>query len=82
MDRTILESNPHRVIEGMVIGAYAIGAHQGYLYIRDEYPLVVERLAGAITQAEAHGSLGADIPGAYGSLKGLAESLAVSYLGE
>jgi NADH:ubiquinone oxidoreductase subunit F (NADH-binding) len=63
MDRTILESDPHGVIEGMIIGAYAIGAHQGYAYVRDEYPLAVERLTNAVDQAEAHGLLGEDILG-------------------
>ena len=63
MDRTVLESDPHSVIEGMIIGAYAVGARQGYAYVRDEYPLAIERLAGAIAQAEAHGLLGEDILG-------------------
>ena len=44
MDRAVIEGNPHSVIEGMIIGAYAIGAHHGYIYIRAEYPLAVERL--------------------------------------
>lgn len=63
MDRTVLESDPHSVIEGMIIGAYAIGAGQGYAYVRDEYPLAVERLANAIVQAEAYGLLGENILG-------------------
>lgn len=63
MDRTILESDPHSVVEGMVIGAYAVGASQGYAYVRDEYPLAVERLATAIIQAEQHGLLGKAICG-------------------
>ena len=63
MDRTVLESDPHSVIEGMIIGAYAVGASRGYAYIRDEYPLAVERFAAAISQAEAHGLLGQDIGG-------------------
>jgi NADH:ubiquinone oxidoreductase subunit F (NADH-binding) len=63
MDRTILESDPHSVIEGMIIGAYAIGASQGFLYIRDEYPYAVEQVRYAITQAEQHGFLGKDILG-------------------
>lgn len=63
MDRTVLESDPHSVIEGMIIGAYAIGARQGYAYVRDEYPLAIERLANAIAQAEAYGLLGEDILG-------------------
>lgn len=63
MDRTVLESDPHSVIEGMIIGAYAIGAHEGIAYVRDEYPLAVQRLAGAIAQAEACGLLGDNIFG-------------------
>ena len=63
MDRTVLESDPHSVIEGVIIGAYAIGARQGYAYVRDEYPLAVGRLADAIAQAQAHGLLGEDILG-------------------
>jgi len=63
MDRTVLESDPHSVIEGLLIGAYAVGAHEGYAYVRDEYPLAVERLAGAIAQAEERGLLGEDILG-------------------
>jgi NADH-quinone oxidoreductase subunit F len=52
MDRSIMEGNPHRVLEGMLIGAYAIGAHQGYVYIRNEYPLAVKHLRQAIAQAK------------------------------
>jgi NADH:ubiquinone oxidoreductase subunit F (NADH-binding) len=63
MDRTVLESDPHSVIEGCIIGAYAIGAREGYAYVRDEYPLAIDRLANAIAQAEAHGLLGEDILG-------------------
>ena len=63
MDRTVLESDPHSVIEGMIIGAYAVGAQQGYAYIRDEYPLAVERMALAVQQAEAQGLLGENILG-------------------
>ena len=63
MDRTVLESDPHSVIEGMIIGAYAIGARKGYAYIRDEYPLAVERPSNAIAQAEACGLLGENILG-------------------
>lgn len=63
MDRTVLESDPHSVIEGMIIGAYAVGANEGYAYIRDEYPLAIERLAGAIAQAEESGLLGENILG-------------------
>jgi NADH:ubiquinone oxidoreductase subunit F (NADH-binding) len=63
MDRTVLESDPHSVIEGIIAGAYAIGASQGYVYVRDEYPLAIERLAAALEQARQHGLLGADILG-------------------
>jgi NADH:ubiquinone oxidoreductase subunit F (NADH-binding)/(2Fe-2S) ferredoxin/Pyruvate/2-oxoacid:ferredoxin oxidoreductase delta subunit len=63
MDRSIMEGNPHRVLEGMIIGAYAIGAPQGYVYIRNEYPLAVKHLRRAIEQAEAYGLLGENILG-------------------
>lgn len=63
MDRSIMEGNPHRVLEGMIIGAYAIGAHQGYVYIRNEYPLAVKHLRQAIAQAEEYGLLGKNILG-------------------
>jgi len=63
MDRSILEGNPHAVIEGMLIGAYAMGVRRGYLYIRAEYPLAVENLTLAIEQARAAGFLGKDILG-------------------
>ncbi len=61
MDRSILEGDPFSVIEGMTIGAYAIGSREGYIYVRGEYPLAVKRLIGAIKTAEAHGLLGLDI---------------------
>jgi NADH-quinone oxidoreductase subunit F len=61
MDRMILESYPFRVLEGMIIGAYAVGAREGYLYIRAEYPLAVERIRNAIYQCEQNGILGANI---------------------
>ena len=63
MDRSILEGDPHSVIEAMAIAGYAIGAGQGYAYVRAEYPLAVERLDLAIRQARARGFLGADILG-------------------
>jgi NADH:ubiquinone oxidoreductase subunit F (NADH-binding)/(2Fe-2S) ferredoxin/Pyruvate/2-oxoacid:ferredoxin oxidoreductase delta subunit len=63
MDRSVMEGNPHRVIEGMIIGAYAIGARQGYVYIRAEYPLAVENLKIAIQRAEQVGLLGKNILG-------------------
>jgi NADH-quinone oxidoreductase subunit F len=63
MDRSVLEGDPHSVIEGMAIAAYAVGAKQGYVYVRAEYPLAVERLSTAIAQARACGLLGANILG-------------------
>jgi NADH-quinone oxidoreductase subunit F len=63
MDRSVMEANPHAVIEGMIIGAYAIGSHQGYIYVRNEYPLAVEHLRGAIAGARDAGLLGDDILG-------------------
>ena len=63
MDRSLLEGNPHSVLEGMIIGAYAIGAHEGYVYVRKEYPLAVQNITTAIEQAEAYGLLGDDILG-------------------
>ena len=68
MDRSVLEGNPHSVIEGMIIGSYAIGSTQGYVYVRHEYPLAVERLQIAIKQAEEFGLLGEDILGSGHSL--------------
>ena len=63
MDRSLLEGNPHAVLEGLTIGAYAIGAHEGYIYVRQEYPLAVENVHLAIQQAEEHGLLGKNILG-------------------
>ena len=63
MDRSLVEGNPHSVIEGMIIGAFAIGSSQGYIYIRNEYPLAVEHVRTAIQQAEALGLLGKNILG-------------------
>lgn len=63
MDRSVLESDPHRVLEGMAIAAYATGATFGYLYVRAEYPLAVKRLKIAIRQAEKLGVLGSNILG-------------------
>ncbi len=63
MDRSVLEGDPHSVIEGMMIGAYAIGASQGYFYIRAEYPLAVERIQKAIAQSYEYGLLGKNILG-------------------
>jgi bidirectional [NiFe] hydrogenase diaphorase subunit len=61
MDRSVLESDPHAVLEGMAIAAYAVGADQGFIYARAEYPLAIERLKNAIKQAKAKGLLGAGI---------------------
>jgi NADH:ubiquinone oxidoreductase subunit F (NADH-binding)/Pyruvate/2-oxoacid:ferredoxin oxidoreductase delta subunit len=63
MDRSVLEADPHAVLEGMVIGAKAIGAAKGFVYIRDEYPLAVKRMGIAIEQARELGLLGRDILG-------------------
>ncbi len=65
MDRSIMEGDPHRVIEGMVIAGYASGARQGYIYVRAEYPLAVKRLKTAIEQARDFGILGTDILGSH-----------------
>ena len=62
-DRSLLEGNPHSVIEGMIIGAYAIGSHRGYIYVRNEYPLAVSHARIAIEQAMDYGLLGEDILG-------------------
>ncbi|MGF1515667.1 MAG: NuoF family protein [Elainellaceae cyanobacterium] len=61
MDRSVLESDPHRVLEGMAIAAYAVGASQGYIYVRGEYPLAISHLKTAIRQAKHHGLLGSQI---------------------
>jgi bidirectional [NiFe] hydrogenase diaphorase subunit len=61
MDRSVLESDPHRVLEGMAIAAYAVGATQGYIYVRGEYPLAIHRLETAIKQAKRLGLLGTQI---------------------
>ncbi|MBE0536607.1 MAG: FAD-dependent oxidoreductase [Phycisphaerae bacterium] len=63
MDRSILEADPHSVIEGMTIGAYAMGGTHGYIYVRAEYPLAIRRMIQAIEQAREHGLLGKDILG-------------------
>jgi NADH-quinone oxidoreductase subunit F len=63
MDRSLLEGNPHRVLEGMIIGAYAIGAREGYVYVRDEYPLAVKHISLAIEEAGELGLLGENILG-------------------
>ena len=63
MNRRVLESDPHSVIEGMIIAAYAIGSSQGYVYCRAEYPMAVETLNIAIDQAREFGLLGKNILG-------------------
>jgi bidirectional [NiFe] hydrogenase diaphorase subunit len=63
MDRAVLESDPHRVLEGMAIAAFAVGAQRGYIYVRAEYPLAVKNLKTAIRQAERLGLLGNNISG-------------------
>ncbi len=62
-DRSLLEGNPHSVLEGMIIGAYAIGSHKGYIYVRNEYPLAVRHARIALEQAMDYGLLGEDILG-------------------
>ena len=61
MDRSLLEGNPHSILEGLTIGAYAIGSHEGYIYVRQEYPLAVENVNIAIKKAEEYGFLGRNI---------------------
>ena len=63
MDRSLMEGNPHNVLEGLIIGAYAIGSHHGFVYVREEYPLATENLEIAIKQAEEYGFLGKNILG-------------------
>ena len=63
MDRALLEGNPHSVLEGLMIGAYAVGSNEGYIYVRQEYPLAVENVTLAIKQAEEYGLLGKNILG-------------------
>jgi NADH:ubiquinone oxidoreductase subunit F (NADH-binding)/Pyruvate/2-oxoacid:ferredoxin oxidoreductase delta subunit len=69
MDRSILESDPHSLLEGMTIAAYAIGATEGYIYCREEYPLAIQRLQNAIAQAEEYGLLGRNILGSHFSFE-------------
>lgn len=63
MDRSLIESNPHQLLEGIIIAAYAVGASEGYIYVRAEYPLAVERLQTATKQAQEKGLLGESILG-------------------
>jgi NADH-quinone oxidoreductase subunit F len=69
MDRSLMEGNPHSVLEGLIIGAYAIGANEGFVYVREEYPIAVENINAAIQQAEEYGLLGKDIMGSALSFK-------------
>jgi NADH:ubiquinone oxidoreductase subunit F (NADH-binding)/(2Fe-2S) ferredoxin/Pyruvate/2-oxoacid:ferredoxin oxidoreductase delta subunit len=69
MDRALLEGNPHCVLEGLIIGGYAVGAQEGYVYVRQEYPLAVTNINLAIKQAEAYGLLGENILGSGYSFK-------------
>ena len=69
MDRSIMEGDPHRVLEGMMIAAYATGSQEGYIYVRAEYPLAISRLKNAIAQAEEAGLLGDNILGSGFSFK-------------
>jgi NADH:ubiquinone oxidoreductase subunit F (NADH-binding)/(2Fe-2S) ferredoxin/Pyruvate/2-oxoacid:ferredoxin oxidoreductase delta subunit len=64
MDRSLMEGNPHGVLEGLIIGAYAIGSHEGFIYVRQEYPIAYENTIQAIKQAEEYGFLGENILGA------------------
>ena len=63
MDRAVLEGDPHAVLEGMLIGAYAIGAEQGFIYVREEYPIAIEHLTIALDQTRELGLLGENILG-------------------
>ncbi|MBI4797250.1 MAG: 4Fe-4S binding protein, partial [Desulfarculus sp.] len=63
MDRSLLEGNPHSILEGLTLGAFAIGSHEGYIYVRQEYPLAVENVNIAIKKAEEYGFLGKNILG-------------------
>jgi len=64
VDRSIMEADPHGVLEGLIIGAFAVGAHDGFFYVRDEYPLAVQHLNIALQQAREYGLLGKNILGA------------------
>ncbi|TET24686.1 MAG: NADH-quinone oxidoreductase subunit F [Candidatus Bathyarchaeum sp.] len=63
MNRALMEGNPHSILEGLIIGAYAIGSHEGFVYVRQEYPLAIENMEIALKQAEEMGLLGEDILG-------------------
>ena len=76
MDRSILEGDPHSLVEGMTIAAYAIGSREGYIYCRAEYPLAIARLETAIAQAHEYGLLGENILGSDFSLRSATSSKA------
>ena len=83
MDRVILESDPQQVIEGMIIAGYAVGAQKGYIYVRAEYPLAIERIRNALRQGEEIGILGNDILGSNFSFHiGIAEGAGAFVSGE
>ena len=83
MDRVILESDPHEVIEGMIIAGYAVGAQNGYIYVRAEYPLAIERIRNALKQAEEIGVLGENILGSGFNFRiGIAEGAGAFVSGE
>jgi NADH:ubiquinone oxidoreductase subunit F (NADH-binding)/(2Fe-2S) ferredoxin/Pyruvate/2-oxoacid:ferredoxin oxidoreductase delta subunit len=63
MNRALMEGNPHSILEGLILGAYAIGSHEGFIYVRQEYPLAVENMQIALEQAEKYGLLGKNILG-------------------
>jgi NADH-quinone oxidoreductase subunit F len=63
MDRSLMEGNPHAVLEGLIIGAYAIGSHEGFIYVRQEYPIAYQNTVQSIEQAQEYGFLGPDILG-------------------
>ena len=63
MNRALMEGNPHSILEGLIIAAYAVGSHEGFIYVRQEYPLAVENMQIAIDQATAYGLLGKNILG-------------------
>ncbi|MCF8077996.1 MAG: NADH-quinone oxidoreductase subunit NuoF [Desulfobacterales bacterium] len=69
MDRALLEGNPHSILEGLIIGGYAVGAQEGYIYVRQEYPLAVKNISLAIQQAEEYGFLGENVLGSDFSFK-------------
>ena len=63
MNRALMEGNPHCILEGLIIAAFAVGAHEGFIYVRQEYPLAVENMQKAIDDATTYGLLGKNILG-------------------